>query len=86
MFEENELIQTWIVYHLQIVGEASAAMSEAICIRHPEVPWLDMSDFRNLLVHEDFRIDTEIIWAIVPQELPRLKTQLETMLQNYSSE
>lgn len=77
--QEDELIQTWILYHLQILGEASAAMSEATRARHPDVPWQDMSDFRNVLVHEYFRIDVDIIWAIVQGQLPTLKNQIETI-------
>lgn len=78
--QEDELIQTWILYHLQIIGEASAAMSEATRARHPELLWQDMSDFRNVLVHEYFRIDVDIIWAIVQGELPTLKNQIKTIL------
>lgn len=36
-FEQDELIQNWIVSHLQIIGEAARAMSPALRERHPEV-------------------------------------------------
>ena len=36
-FEREELLQTWMVHHLQIVGEASANLTDEIKQRHPEV-------------------------------------------------
>ncbi|MDJ0648460.1 MAG: DUF86 domain-containing protein [Xenococcaceae cyanobacterium MO_188.B19] len=65
VFEQDELIQIWIIHHLQIIGEASAAMSQSFIANYPEIPWQDMSDFRNVLVHEYFRVDTEIVWNVV---------------------
>ena len=38
-FEHNELIQVWIVHHLQIIGEAVRSLSETLRQSHPEVPW-----------------------------------------------
>ncbi len=49
--------------------------------QHPEISWRDMIDFRNLLVHEYFRVDLKLIWQIVEQELPTLKQQINSILQ-----
>jgi uncharacterized protein with HEPN domain len=81
IFENDELIQIWIIHHLQIMGEASTSMSEAFITQHPEVPWQDIADFRNILVHEYFRVDTDIVWSIVERELPKLKTNIEQILE-----
>jgi uncharacterized protein with HEPN domain len=77
VFERDELIQVWIIHHLQIIGEASSAMSQSFIANYPEIPWQDMSDFRNILVHEYFRIDTEIVWNVVIRELPGLKDKID---------
>ena len=76
VFEQDELIQIWIIHHLQIIGEASAAMSQNFIANNPEIPWQDISDFRNVLVHEYFRVDTEIVWTVVTRELPDLKQKI----------
>ena len=81
VFNEDELIQTWVVQHLPIIGEASNVMSETFKNQHSEIPWQDMADFRNVLVHEYFRIDIDIIWSIVEQELPSLKENVNRILQ-----
>jgi uncharacterized protein with HEPN domain len=80
IFEQDELIQVWIIHHLQIIGEASSAMSQSFIVNHPEISWQDMSDFRNVLVHEYFRVDTEIVWNVVVRELPDLKQKIRRIL------
>jgi uncharacterized protein with HEPN domain len=47
---------------------------------YPEIEWRDIIDFRNLLVHEYFRVDLEIVWQIVEYQIPLLKTQIKTIL------
>jgi uncharacterized protein with HEPN domain len=80
VFLQDELIQTWILHHLQIIGEASRAMSEEFVKSHPEIEWLDIADFRNILVHEYFQVDLDIVWRIVERELPKLKSKIENIL------
>lgn len=81
-FYEDELIQTWIIHNLQIIGEASRATSEEFKAKYPQVLWLKIADFRNLLVHEYFRVDLGIVWQIVEHELPKLKQQIDDILKN----
>jgi uncharacterized protein with HEPN domain len=38
-FEQDELVRTWILYHLQIIGEAAAQLGRVFHAAHPEVPW-----------------------------------------------
>ena len=80
-FFANELIQSWILLHLQIIGEAARSMSPNTHQQYPEINWRDIIDFRNLLVHEYFRVDLKIIWQIIEQEIPTLKKQINSILQ-----
>ncbi len=80
-FFANELIQSWILLQLQIVGEAARSMTAKTYEQHPDISWRDIIDFRNLLVHEYFRLDLELIWQIVAQELPILKQQINSILE-----
>lgn len=79
-FFANELIQSWILLQLQIIGEAARSMNSHTYEQHPEISWRDIIDFRNLLVHEYFRVDLKLIWQIVAQELPILKQQINSIL------
>jgi len=79
-FEHEELIQTWIVHHLQIIGEAARALSSNLRDQHPEIPWSKIIGMRNILVHDYFGIDVDVVWAVVERDLPDLKLQIETIL------
>ncbi|MCM1982879.1 HepT-like ribonuclease domain-containing protein [Lyngbya confervoides] len=79
-FMENELIQTWILFQFQVIGEAARSVSEATRAKYSEVPWQDIIDFRNLLVHEYFRVNLNVVWLIVERELPPLKAQVSEIL------
>ncbi len=79
-FMENELIQTWILFQLQVIGEAARSCSDDTRATHAQVVWQDIIDFRNLLVHEYFRVNLDLVWAIVEQELPTLKAQIIEIL------
>ncbi len=80
-FRSDELIQNWMVWHIQIIGEAARALSPELRDRHPEVPWLDIMDMRNVLVHEYFGIDLDIVWRVIDRELPNLKRKVKAILE-----
>jgi uncharacterized protein with HEPN domain len=79
-FEQDELIQTWFLQHLQIIGEASRALSANIRESHSEVPWAKIIGMRNILVHNYFEIDLPVVWNAVEYELPDLKKQVRAIL------
>ncbi|GCE50735.1 uncharacterized protein with HEPN domain [Thermosporothrix hazakensis] len=79
-FEQNELIQTWIIHHLEIIGEAARAIPQDERASHPHIPWKEISGMRNILIHMYFGIDTDLVWNVVEHDLPRLKTILQALL------
>jgi uncharacterized protein with HEPN domain len=83
-FEENELIQTWFIQHLQVIGEASRALSTDIRVQHPEVPWSQIIGMRNILTHNYFEIDLDVVWSVIERDLPNLKLQIEAILRALS--
>ena len=44
-------------------GEAATHVPEEVVLAHPEIPWRDMRDMRNFVVHEYFGISDKIIWG-----------------------
>lgn len=84
-FFENELIQVWIIHHLQIIGEASSTIPESFTRLHSEIPWQDMKDFRNLVVHEYFRVNLDTVWSITQEEIPNLKQKINQILSDLES-
>jgi uncharacterized protein with HEPN domain len=79
-FEKNELVQVWIVHHLQVLGEAARGVSTESQNLHPQIPWSKIIGFRNILVHHYFAINPGEIWRVVTVELPPLKEEIEMIL------
>lgn len=75
-FALDELIQTYIVHNLQILGEAAAKIPVDQQREYPELPWPKMVGMRNILVHNYFNIDLDIVWQVVETELPALQEKL----------
>ncbi len=79
-FEQEKLIQSWFIRHLQIIGEAARTLPEEIRDLAPSIPWRDFIGMRHVLVHQYFGVDLEILWEIVANDLPRLKPEIEALL------
>ncbi|MDI6754923.1 MAG: DUF86 domain-containing protein [Thermodesulfobacteriota bacterium] len=79
-FEQDELIQTWMVHHLQIVGEAAAKVGREFHEQHPSILWPQVIAMRNVLVHDYFGVDLEEIWRVVERDLPELKNKLKKLV------
>lgn len=59
-----------VVRNFEIIGEASKLISEQTKNLYPFVEWRMMSDFRNILIHDYFGIDYEILWHTIKESLP----------------
>ncbi|MBL8163869.1 MAG: DUF86 domain-containing protein [Anaerolineae bacterium] len=79
-FVESRMMQEAVIRGLEVIGEASRNVSEPLRAAHPEVPWRQIAAFRNFVIHVYWEIKVERIWEIVENDLPTLKTQLETLL------
>ncbi|HXP88939.1 MAG TPA: HepT-like ribonuclease domain-containing protein [Bryobacteraceae bacterium] len=72
-FYQDELLQTWILHHLLIIGEACRALSQEFRTAHQDEIWADASGLRNVIVHHYFGVDREVVWGVVERDLPELK-------------
>jgi uncharacterized protein with HEPN domain len=69
-----------VVRNFEIIGEAAAHMPEEIVAEHPEIPWQDMRDMRNVLAHEYFGINEKIVWATIQDDLSSIVPNLKNLL------
>lgn len=81
-FESDELVQTWVVYHITIIGEACRALPNEFKARYANVPWADIVGMRNILVHQYFGIDIDAVWSVVEHDIPELKLNVNAILKS----
>jgi hypothetical protein len=66
--------------NLEVLGEASRKLGSEFRTAHPEIPWREMNDLRNVLIHNYDATDADLVWAIVDREIPRLRERLLSLL------
>lgn len=76
----SRLLQVWVVYHLQVIGEAANNLSPGFIAEHPEIPWRRIIGLRHALVHQYFGIDLDAIWSIAVDDLPPLEAAVAAIL------
>ena len=70
-----------LTHLMEIFGEASARIPEEFRESHPEFDWQEAVNFRNVLIHQFDRINYNLLWLAIQDELPMLIHQLEIILQ-----
>ena len=76
----DEMLNVWILHHLQIIGEAAYKIGNDFKNRHPEIEWSKMIGTRHVLVHDYFQTNTHLLWQTVKGDLPALKERLMAIL------
>ena len=65
-----------VIRCLEIVGEAAKILPEHIRADYPSIPWKRMAGMRDKLIHGYFGVDMDILWVVITEDLPPLKTDL----------
>jgi len=84
-FCESELVVDAVLRNLEVIGEASACVPEKIQKTYPAVPWRLMKGMGNILIHEYFAVDLEIVWKTIQESLPKLLVAVEKLFQRRQS-
>lgn len=69
-----------ILYNMAVIGEAARRIPSDIRMLHPEIPWREMGDMRNVVIHEYFGVDLQIIWETILHDLPPLVPLLRSII------
>lgn len=70
-----------VVYNMMVIGEAANLLTKEFREEHPEVPWRDIVDMRNVLVHGYFTTSPLFIWETYTKDLGLLKEQVREYIQ-----
>ena len=79
-FTQSHLHRNAVQWELTVMGEAATHVSLDTKVAHPEIPWSQMTGMRNRLVHRYFRIDLDIVWSVVREDLPALIGQVAPLV------
>ncbi|MDJ1183025.1 HepT-like ribonuclease domain-containing protein [Roseofilum casamattae] len=79
-FEADDTIVSACLYDFIIIGEAAINVPLEIRSRYSHIPWRLMGDMRNVIVHEYFQINLDIIWHTIQDYLPPLILPLQGII------
>ncbi len=78
--EENRMLELALVHLVEIVGEAANRVSDQTCERFPSIPWSAIVGMRNRLAHGYDKVDLQILYDTIIEDLPPLIQTLEDVL------
>ncbi len=73
-FEDNSMMKDACIRQLGIIGEASNRISDEIKNVNQEIEWRQIIGLRNIVIHQYFGVDNQVIWDIIQYNLPNLKS------------
>ena len=79
-FMANETLRRAFVRSLEIIGEAAKKIRAEFRTQHPTIEWRAMSGMRDRLIHDYFGVDYELVWDVVKNRIPDLRSQIASML------
>jgi uncharacterized protein with HEPN domain len=78
-FASDEKTALAVVKLLENIGEATKKIPEPIRSKYPNLPWNEMAGMRDILIHEYFGIDYEVVWKTIENDLPVVKNFIQQL-------
>ena len=79
-FAADETLRRAFVRSLEIIGEATKKVPDEFRAAHPSIEWRAMAGMRDVLIHDYFGVDVELVWDVVRNRIPELRGHVVSIL------
>src|SRR5436190_12839098 len=79
-FLTDRKTQDAVIRNIEIIGEATKNLSDALRSNHPDIPWKQIAGMRDTLIHRYFGVNLELVWQVVEHELPAFSARIDEIL------
>lgn len=79
-FLTSHLLQNAVLHVLQTMAESTQRLPQTMKAMMPEIDWVRIAAFRNVIAHEYLGVDLEVVWTITQRELPELRNAISTLM------
>lgn len=71
-----------VIRNITVIGEAARNVPQDVVDQNPSLPWREMRDIRNVVVHEYFGVDNNVVWDTLQNNLPPLLPELKRLIKS----
>jgi len=75
-------LQLGLAKAVELIGESATCISEELQLQHPQIPWRKIIGMRHILVHNYWRVEMDVVWDTVMNDIPPLIDQLQQLLES----
>lgn len=79
-FDINSIYQNAIALCLLQIGELTTHLTPEFKRKYTEIQWNQIKALRNVVAHDYGKIDTEILWETLQEDIPVLKEYCEKIV------
>ena len=78
--DRDPMLRQAIERNIEIISEASRRLPADVKERYPEIPWPAIAAIGNVLRHEYYAVELDVIWRVATQDLRPLASAVDTLL------
>ncbi len=75
-FAKAKMMQDAVIRKIEIIGEAVKNLPPTFRKNHSKIPWSDIAGMRDILIHDYFGVNVNVVWKTAQNDIPKLKKQI----------